>query len=795
VSGAGPCDPGFSPRIFSRAEARATFLALAVLSSVLTLLFIDVLIGYHALYLRDIAHYYYPAKHVLREIVLGGEFPYWNPLLAAGQPMAANPEHEVFYPLTWLILLPSYDLGFRLLLLLHVHIAAWTMYALLRSLRASPPAAFLGALSFALGGVVLSCLTLLPILFVLAWLPLTCLFTRRFLRERRPRDFAFAALSLALQMLVGEPTTVAQTGFLLGAYAIALGIRERSVRPLLKVALLFVAACAVAAVMIVPAADHAADSVRAKGFAFEFVTTWSMPVARTAELLFPNVLGHQHPDRNLYWGGTLYGRGTPFFLSVYPGLLIAAMFLTGLLLRLRGAALTASIFTVSWLLAVGHHTPLWQWMYDAGLARSVRYPEKFLLMGVFAATVFGVRVFDRILEGDERARGVALRVAAVIAGIAAVLAIVALTPMHAKIFIALWKPRPSELAEMLARSRSAWIVAALFATLFALLLRNLPRVRRTVWIALATAFVLLDLGLLFPELAPRMPSSYFSEPPLLARQLPARRDDWRLLHVIEWQTQDVAFRPFMSGPELYWIRRNALRPMMPARWGIRTVMEADYDQTALQPTSDFLEVATWLAHGRQDWPALIAPMANARFLGSYDDPARALARVDGDRRRVQPVRVTPLGNNPRYFFAEQVVPVRDLQDFAGKLATARSTRGVAYVVEDRRSRLSGQAGLPVLHHGVVRQVRETANSARIDVETAGRAFLVISVTPHKYWRITVDGAEAEAVLVNAGFQGVVVPAAGRHVVEMRYRNPLIAAGAAISLASLLALAFITMRRL
>jgi uncharacterized membrane protein YfhO len=94
----------------------------------------------------------------------------------------------------------------------------------------------------------------------------------------------------------------------------------------------------------------------------------------------------------------------------------------------------------------------------------------------------------------------------------------------------------------------------------------------------------------------------------------------------------------------------------------------------------------------------------------------------------------------------------------------------------------------------VHRVRETANTARIEVAAAGDAFLVMSVTPHKYWRVTVDGVETAAVTVNAGFQGVRVPA-GRHVVEMTYRNPLVIAGAAISLASLLALAFITMRRL
>jgi len=57
---------------------------------------------------------FYLEEQILREIVYGGEFPYWNRYFSAGQPIAANPEHEVFYPLTWLILMPSYDFGYRL---------------------------------------------------------------------------------------------------------------------------------------------------------------------------------------------------------------------------------------------------------------------------------------------------------------------------------------------------------------------------------------------------------------------------------------------------------------------------------------------------------------------------------------------------------------------------------------------------------------------------------------------------------------------------------------------------------
>src|SRR4051794_10411048 len=145
------------------ASRRSDLLAVALLFLIATISFADVLFGINELYLRDLTRYYYPAKQILRDVVLHGEFPYWNRYFSAGQPIAANPEHEVFYPFTWLILLPSYDLGYRLHILIHIYIGLLGMYMLLRSMELRPPAAWFGALSFGLGGIYLSYVNLLPI--------------------------------------------------------------------------------------------------------------------------------------------------------------------------------------------------------------------------------------------------------------------------------------------------------------------------------------------------------------------------------------------------------------------------------------------------------------------------------------------------------------------------------------------------------------------------------------------------------------------------------------------------------
>src|SRR5436853_1761209 len=101
---------------------RADVIAVTTLILLATIWFADVLVGVNQLYMRDMTRYYYPAKQILREIVYHGEFPYWNRYFSGGQPIAANPEHEVFYPLTWLMLLPSYNLGYSLHILVHIYI-------------------------------------------------------------------------------------------------------------------------------------------------------------------------------------------------------------------------------------------------------------------------------------------------------------------------------------------------------------------------------------------------------------------------------------------------------------------------------------------------------------------------------------------------------------------------------------------------------------------------------------------------------------------------------------------------
>ena len=212
-------------------------IAIAILGLLATILFFDVLVGTHNFYMRDLTRYYYPTKQVLRDIVLGRRVPVLEPPLR--RRAADRRQSRARGLLSADLADPSAQLRLRLPPAhprAHLHRPVRHVRAAALDGRCARRRRSSARSSFGLGGIYLSYINLLPILFCAAWLPLTCLFVRRFLLAPRLRDFALASLFLGMQFLVGEPTTVMQTGFLIGMYALYRGwYAARDARPAVEV--------------------------------------------------------------------------------------------------------------------------------------------------------------------------------------------------------------------------------------------------------------------------------------------------------------------------------------------------------------------------------------------------------------------------------------------------------------------------------------------------------------------------------------------------------------------------------
>ena len=131
-------------------------LAFAGIAILITVAFADILFFHRALYLRDVARGFYPNFAALRDALRSGAIPSWNPLVNAGQPLASNPIYAAIYPPQWIAALSHGAFGFQLEIVAHYVLAATGMYRFLRSLGLRATSSFFGAISFALGGMMLS---------------------------------------------------------------------------------------------------------------------------------------------------------------------------------------------------------------------------------------------------------------------------------------------------------------------------------------------------------------------------------------------------------------------------------------------------------------------------------------------------------------------------------------------------------------------------------------------------------------------------------------------------------------
>ncbi|HVT04155.1 MAG TPA: hypothetical protein VHL58_12375, partial [Thermoanaerobaculia bacterium] len=635
--------------------------SLSLLIGLITILFSDVIFFGHGFYRADLTAYDYPLKRTLHLIVARGFFPWWNPFYSGGQPLAANPAYELFYPPQWLIFLPDFNLGFRLQIVAHIFLAAIGMYCLLRSLELRPLSSTVGALSFSIGGGFLSETMRLPLMFSMAWIPVILLFGRRFFLRPNRRDFAITALLCGAQVLIGEPTTVAQTWLLLGAYGLyraadAEARWKMSVRNSAFTALLALSALAVGAVQIIPGLDFARDTVRRDGFSLQTVSTWSMPWYRPMEMIYPALFryigaGDDEQITRLY-----EDREEPFLSDLYGGWIFGVLLLLTPFVPRKGRGFVLLLLGGSLLLALGSHTPLLHLLYTTGLFRSIRYPEKFTLIAIVTSVVWGSVLLDAILGGDRKLRINAVRVCVGLIIVAAVLAVTLPLPRAmAHDIRAPLQPSPFDLTQ----PRYYWPLNLARGAFFLLLFAGKRNRQTTGWSIALITFTTLDLLYLHPRLVPRMPASFFSEPAAVRPIATlARTQTFRVFHEADWdwiRRKPLAEKWFEDPHTYWWMFRNGAFPRNMAGWGIETVFDHDVDETALSSSAAFMRAAIRMQNrgSGSNWRDALFAISNIEYTTAFrPDPPRKPGK---DPMALSPITFVRTGSYPRYYFADRLL--------------------------------------------------------------------------------------------------------------------------------------------
>ena len=171
-------------RFLARITRAGPIAALGVLALLTAALFGEILLG-RVLYERDIHLLFYGQAETLVRIVAAGAWPVWDPYLAFGQPLLANPGAQVLYPWTWLnFVAPPAD-SYDFYVVSHHLLSAFGMYWFAGKLGVSRPGALIAATLWSASGPFLSFVNLWQHFAGAAWIPWVLLAADRALSEPR----------------------------------------------------------------------------------------------------------------------------------------------------------------------------------------------------------------------------------------------------------------------------------------------------------------------------------------------------------------------------------------------------------------------------------------------------------------------------------------------------------------------------------------------------------------------------------------------------------------------------------
>ena len=379
--------------------------------------------------MRDPAHWSFPLRVFMRQEILAGRLPAWDPTQALGFPLISDPLLGLFYPPNWLYLLPNTARIVTFDSLLHLVLGGVGVMTLLRRLGVVPIATLLGGIAWALSGISIGMWTAGLLLQAMAWLPWAALAgwsigtlarSPQVRPARAARTVAVAALPTTFGLLQGE-IFVAAMGCALAAgtaWCAAGGLgsapltaKDRSAptrTPLRRVALLgclaAVLAGGIAAVNVLPVRQAAAGTARAAPLSVDQAEIWSFAPLRLVGMIAPGSMGHPllgNPGGR--WVGDPRRGGEVLSFSVYLGATVVALVLLAFGRNRRLALALGAMATLALLVAMGRHLPLHQftrWLLPPLMY--MRYPEKYLVVVAAIVPVLAGLGADRLLSEPRR---------------------------------------------------------------------------------------------------------------------------------------------------------------------------------------------------------------------------------------------------------------------------------------------------------------------------------------------------------------------------------------------------------
>jgi len=704
---------------------------------------------------RDPALWIFPARWFVRQALLAGQSPTWNPLQGLGFPLLADPQYALFYPPHWLFLVVPDGLVAHLASWLNLAHLIWGglgMALLTRRLGACSLGAAVAGLSWALSGHTTSAWLVGTLLLGHAWIPWVARGFLGLARNEGRSPLVGALWPLALSFLAGE---VFMSAMALAFAAIVVLATANRIRPTrsagvtaAKAGAVWLVAMAIAAITWVPPLLMLKSTERARPFDRATAGAYSHHPLRIIEMVAPGALGDptgEYPAGE--WIGEPAAAGAPLFFSSYLGIATLGLALLGLRRRrlplvLAGAALLALF------VAFGRHTPVHQvWRTIVFPFAHMHSPEKYVVLVVASLAPLAGLGASRLLSTGDKPR---LRRLLVLVGALAVLALAARLLLP---------------AELVSTARGAGLRGLLTLVLLFVLILLLRRCPEKAGLGLL-ALVALDLALPASRLTGFGSAKLLTHvPPAAATILDDSRRTLAPPRVFREPGVDAA-GPALSTPTWQDGQEFALQALTPSTPNVFGLAVVPGYEAAIPDLLAQLGPKTFADLGRMlrllAVPYALVTDAAAKELGettaittlSRPLPGASLLRLDHTLPRVYlPSQVRQVAP------AEAALRLRDEAVISGQqvLLLTAETASLTWPSDGGEPRPC---------------TLESFDNTRI-VALCSTPSPTVAVFVEQYdrgWSATVDGESAPIVRANLLARAVPL-SAGSHRIELQYRTP------------------------
>jgi hypothetical protein len=224
-----------------------------------------------------------------------GHLPLWNPYIWSGTALLGGLNAGAFYPGTLLFTVLPAEAAWVVNEIAVYVVAALGLYVFLRRSRLSVGAAFLGSLSFTVGGFMSAQLGHIDLVQGASLVPWMLVAIQRMAHPpptRRPLlpPTVLLAVCFVLLVLTGSPEAVIDSSILVAIYAGWLAWRDRNGRIVVQLGIAAASAVALTAIQWLPALDFTSHSQRSAS-TYAFFTSGSFPPKLTALTAMPYLLG------------------------------------------------------------------------------------------------------------------------------------------------------------------------------------------------------------------------------------------------------------------------------------------------------------------------------------------------------------------------------------------------------------------------------------------------------------------------------------------------------------------------